>query len=199
MTPSSSSRNRPPVIDLSRSVERTVKAGLSVHVGISVLWLGTLRSGPCLGRGLKLQALFDCCSLNKISIKAFISEPVVRLCYLRRMDIKPLVAQHNKTLLSSQVPISSLIHGCEWRGLNERQCTHCTSPSLFSFHHNTTSSSRPSCKTSSVFVICLQVVVKLVSGEVCDVRVVRLELRRIDCRLYLSLSDKGDLVSWRGK
>ena len=54
-----------------------------------------------------------CCSLNKISIKAFISEPVVRLCYLRRMDIKPLVAQHNKTLLSSQVPISSLIHDCE--------------------------------------------------------------------------------------
>ena len=57
----------------------------------------------------------------------------------------------------------------------------------------------PVAKRRPFFVICLQVVVKLVSGEVCDVRVARLELRRIDCRLYLSLSDKGDLVSWRGK
>lgn len=46
--------------------------------------------------------------------------------------------------------------------------------------------------SASVFVIDLQVAVKLVSGEVCDA-LVRLELRRIVC----NLSDKGNFVSWR--
>ena len=64
--------------------------------------------------------------LKKICIlQAFISGPVFCLRCCWRMDMKPLMAQHNRTLLSSK--ISSLIHDCEWRGLDERQCIHCTS------------------------------------------------------------------------